>query len=297
MRFPIEGVRIGHWTDNIARTGCTVVLLPAGTIASGEIRGGSPATREFDLLSPERTVDRLDAVVLTGGSAFGLASAGGVVDYLEEEGVGYPTGAGPVPIVVAMGLFDLMEGDARVRPGLVEGRAAAAAASGEFMLGQVGAGTGATIGTWRGRNYAFPGGIGFGAADRDGVTVASIVAVNAAGELNNGLVSAAIANGTYIWPTDSVEAFEGPLNTTIGLIVTNAILSKGDCLLAAQAGHDGLARALFPAHLSSDGDALVFAATGGVEAMTDLVRVLAASAVERAVRVACEPVSLPFNSG
>jgi L-aminopeptidase/D-esterase-like protein len=287
MRFPIEGVRIGHWTDESARTGCTVVLLPEGTVASGEVRGGAPATREFDLLAPERTVDHIDAVVLTGGSAFGLAAADGVVALLEDEGRGFPTGAGPVPIVVAMALYDLLEGRAGVRPGPAEGRAAAESAAAEVALGRVGAGTGATVGTWRGSDHARPGGVGVGTARRGDVVVSAVVAVNASGDPDDGSASGAVADGTFAaWPADDVEAFGGRQNTTIGVVVTNAVLTKGECLLVAQSGHDGLARALFPVHLSTDGDALVAAATGEHAAAPDLVRVLAVAAVERAVRVA-----------
>jgi L-aminopeptidase/D-esterase-like protein len=288
MRFPIDGVRIGHWTDDSARTGCTVVLLPAGTVASGEVRGGAPATREFDLLVPERSVDHVDAVVLTGGSAFGLAAADGVVAHLEAGGLGFPTGAGPVPIVVAMALFDLLEGRADVRPGPAEGRAAAEAATAEAATGRVGAGTGATVGTWRGREHARPGGLGIGTARRGDVFVAAVVAVNASGNPDDGTASAAVADGTFAaWPAGDVEAFGGRQNTTIGVVVTNAVLTKGECLLVAQSGHDGLARALFPVHLSTDGDALVAAATGEIQdAAPDLVRVLAVAAVERAVRIA-----------
>ena len=287
MRFPIDGVRVGHWTDDSARTGCTVVLLPDGTVASGEVRGGAPATREFDLLAPERTVDQVDAVVLTGGSAFGLAAADGVVAHLEDGGRGFPTGAGPVPIVVAMALYDLLEGGADVRPGPGEGRAAAEAASTEVATGRVGAGTGATVGTWRGREHARPGGLGIGTARREDVVVSAVVAVNASGDLDDGSASASVADGTFTdWPAGDVEAFGGRQNTTIGVVVTNAVLTKGECLLVAQSGHDGLARALFPVHLSTDGDALVAAATGEIEVSADLVRVLAAAAVARAVRVA-----------
>ena len=124
MLTDVEGVRVGHWTDPVARTGCTVVLLPEGTVASGGVRGGAPATREFDLLAPERTVQHVHAVVMSGGSAFGLAAADGVVDWLAGRGVGFATTGGPVPIVVGMSLYDLREGDGSVRPGPAEGRAA-----------------------------------------------------------------------------------------------------------------------------------------------------------------------------
>ena len=294
MRFPIDGVRFGHWTDTDARTGCTVVLFPTGTVASGEVRGGAPATREFDLLAPERTVARLDALVLTGGSAFGLAAADGVVAHLERADTGFPTGAGPVPIVVALSLFDLLEGDGSVRPGPDQGRAAAEAASGsragEVAVGRVGAGTGATIGTWRGREHALPGGFGVAAARRGDLVVAAAFAVNAAGDLDDGAISTAIADGVFdSWPVDG-GPFEARGDTTIGLVVTNAVANKVDCLLLAQSAHDGLARSLFPSHTRSDGDAVVAAATGVIQTSggdLDALRAMTVAVVERAVRTAC----------
>lgn len=279
MPTAVDGVSVGHWTDPVARTGCTVVLLPEGTTASGEVRGGAPASRELDLLAPERLVDGVDAVLLTGGSAFGLAAADGVMAWLEERGRGYVTPFARVPIVPALGLFDLGEGDASVRPGPAEGRAACAAAStGAVAAGAVGAGTGATVGGWRGPDHVRRGGIGVATVTRGDLTVAALVAVNAHGSID--------VDGTA---TDAVEAIEAapasPLaNTTIGVIVTNARLDKVGCLLVAQGGHDGLGRSLVPAHTRVDGDALIAAATGAVEAGPDRVRLLAVAAVERAVR-------------
>jgi len=139
----VPGVRVGHWTDPVAETGCTVVLFPAGTVGSGEVRGGGPGTREFDLLDPVRTVHRLDAAVLTGGSAFGLAACDGVMRWCEERGLGLPIKGGPVPIVAGAVLYDLAVGDGRIRPGPAEGYAACeAAVAGPFPTGRVGAGTG-----------------------------------------------------------------------------------------------------------------------------------------------------------
>ena len=279
MPTAVDGVSVGHWTDPVARTGCTVVLLPEGTTASGEVRGGAPASRELDLLAPERLVDGVDAVLLTGGSAFGLAAADGVMAWLEEHGRGYVTPFTRVPIVPALGLFDLGEGDASVRPGPAEGRAACAAAStGAVATGAVGAGTGATVGGWRGPDHVRRGGIGVATVTRGDLTVAALVAVNAHGSID--------VDGTA---TDAVEAIEAapasPLaNTTIGVIVTNARLDKVGCLLVAQGGHDGLGRSLVPAHTRVDGDALIAAATGAVDAGPDRVRLLAVAAVERAVR-------------
>lgn len=283
MITDVDGIRVGHWTHPEAQTGCTVVLFPDGTVASGEVRGGAPATREFDLLSPERIVDRLDAVVLTGGSAFGLAAADGVMRWCAEQGSGFPTGAGPVPIVVTMALFDLLVGDGSVRPGPVESYAACRdAASGHVQLGRIGAGAGATIGKWRGREHARPGGLG-SATLRDGdLVVTALIALNAVGDIDDGTEPS--------WPPPPPEGVFGEAdpgtveNTTIGVVATNAKLDKVGCLLVAQGGHDGLARALVPSHARGDGDAIVAAATGSVEALVDHVRFLAVRAVERAIR-------------
>jgi L-aminopeptidase/D-esterase-like protein len=276
----VAGVRVGHWTDPVARTGCTVVLLPAGTVASGEVRGGAPATRELDLLDPVRTVERVDAVVLTGGSAFGLAAVDGVVRWCEERGVGFPTGAGPVPIVPALALFDLLEGDGSVRP-RAEGYAAClAAADGLVELGRVGAGAGCRIHKWEGPDAVRPGALGSATVAAEGVTVAALVAVNAVGDRRR--------PGDVRIPPPLAAGFaapEQPTNTTIGVVVTDASLSKVACHVAAQSGHDGLARALDPVHTAGDGDALVVAATGAVVHASGgaIVRTLAAYAVEAAV--------------
>lgn len=288
----VAGVRVGHWTDTDARTGCTVVLFPDGTVASGEVRGGAPATREFALLAPERLVERIDALVLSGGSAFGLAAGQGVMDHLAEDGVGFATGAGPVPIVVGLSLFDLLVGDGSVRPGPAEGRLAATrAADGPIAVGPVGAGTGATVGKWRGREHARPGGLG-AATRRDGdLVVAALVAVNAFGDLDDGgeitgRFATHLVGSTGPDDGTGTEAGSAFGNTTIGLIVTNARLTKLECHLVAQSGHDAFGRALVPAHTRVDGDAVVAAATGSHEGEVpvDLVRLLAVGAMEDAVR-------------
>jgi len=296
VRIPIVGLRIGHWTDEVARTGCTVLLFPEGTVASGEVRGGAPATREFDLLAPERAVDRLDALVLSGGSAVGQAAAARVVDHLADAGVGFATGGGPVPIVVGLSLYDLGEGDGSVRPGPDEGRAAAVAAAPTSEVpvpaGPVGAGTGATVGTWRGREQARPGGVGVAVATHEGMTVGGVVAVNAAGDVGDPATSTSVADGTFGgWPVSggASDLLDLRGNTTIGVVVTDVALTKGECLLVAQSAHDGLARAVFPPHMRSDGDAFVAAATGAGGGTVDLdaLRVLTVAAVERAVVRAC----------
>ncbi len=251
MITDIDGVRVGHWTDPVARTGCTVVLFPEGTVASGEVRGGAPAARETALLDPTKAVTRLDAVLLTGGSAFGLAAADGVMRFCEERGLGVPTPAGPVPIVVGLGLFDLAVGDPGVRPGPQQGYGACeAATAGPVELGPVGAGAGATVGS------ATPGGerLAAGIASttvRSGDLVVSVLAVvNAFGAVGVADSADLPAPGLLLG------------NTTIGVVVTNAVLDKVGCHLLAQSAHDGLARAIFPAHTRYDGDAFVTAATG-----------------------------------
>jgi L-aminopeptidase/D-esterase-like protein len=268
----VPGVLAGHWTDERALTGCTAILFPDGTRASGEVRGGAPATREWELLAPERTVDRIDAVMLCGGSAFGLAACDGAMHFCEEAGRGFPTPAGPVPIVVGAAIFDLAVGDASVRPGAAEGFAACAAAESDEppAEGLVGAGAGATVGKWRAEPR--PAGIG-GATLRDGdLVVSALAVVNAFGDAYD-----------PSRPPEPPHAF--PLgNTTIAVVATNAELTKLDCLRVAQSGHAGIARALEPAHSAFDGDAVLAAATGGAQADPEYVRVLAARAVETAVR-------------
>lgn len=281
MITEIDGIRVGHWTNGAAKTGCTVALFPEGTVASGEIRGGAPATLDFALLEPQRLVERLDGVVLSGGSAFGLAAAGGVMGWLEERKIGFETAAGHVPIVVGMSLFDLSEGDGLVRPGPAEGRFAAEAAdAGPIEVGRVGAGAGATVSKWRGREHALPGGIGGAAARSGDVVVASLIAVNASGDIDDGSTHAAIVDGTFELPeiTPFVE------NTTIGIVATNAQLTKAECHLVAQSCHDGFARAIVPAHTAGDGDAIVVAATGDVPATLELVRAMAVVVTEQAIR-------------
>ena len=286
MLTDVAGVRVGHWTDAGAATGCTVVLFPAGTVASGEVRGGAPGTRDWVLLDPARTVRRIDAAVLAGGSAFGLAACDGVMRWCEERGLGLPTPAGPVPIVVGAVLFDLVVGDGRVRPGPEQGYAACeAAVAGPFPTGQVGAGTGATVGKWRGLEGARAAGLGT-ATERgpDGLVVSALIACYAWGDVRD-----------PSQPRPELPTGPAPLlaDTTIGVVATNARIDKAACLLVAQSGHDGLARALAPVHATVDGDAIVVAATGEVElpetvgpVAVEIVRILAAAAVEEATRSA-----------
>ncbi|MGH9126716.1 MAG: P1 family peptidase, partial [Acidimicrobiales bacterium] len=237
-------------------------------------------------------VSRVDAVVLAGGSAFGLAACDGVVRWCEERGIGFPTPAGPVPIVVGAVLYDLLVGDPSARPTAASGYAACVAAVGAAAapMGRVGAGRGATVAKWQGLAYARPAGIASVSRRHGDLVVAALVAVNAFGDLRAPREASSFPGA----PSAVAEAAVGGaagwgMNTTIGVIATNATLDKVGCLLVAQSGHDGMARALAPAHTTGDGDALVAAAVGGLAAPLDLVRHLAAEAVEEAIATAAGP--------
>jgi L-aminopeptidase/D-esterase-like protein len=245
-------------------------------VASGEVRGGAPATREFVLLEPARLVDRVDAVVLSGGSAFGLSAADGVMTLLRSRGTGFPTPVGPVPIVVGMSIFDASAGG--TPPDAAAGRAAALAAlnGDDLLTGRVGAGTGATTGRWRGRLN--PGGVGVAVRAAGRHRVAALMVVNAWGDIGEDTGGAEAAEMSDAKPF----ARE---NTTIGVVLTTARLSKIDCYLVAQSGHDGLARAIHPAHSRYDGDAIVALATGesAEPADLDLIRAVATETVTEAI--------------
>jgi L-aminopeptidase/D-esterase-like protein len=293
----IEGLRIGHWTG--AATGVTVIVAPAGTVGSGEVRGGAPATREFAVLEPTRTVDRVDAVVLTGGSAFGLAAADGVMRFLAERGQGYVTGGGVVPIVPTAAIFDLVESDGGA-PGPDEGYAAAVAALTAAVpeRGRVGAGRGATIGKWRGREHAVAGGFGLAVIGVEGVegltNVAAFAVVNAVGDVVDAggrVLAGSRAPTTGAAFPSGVFGADERANTTLVVVATDAPLDKVGCHLLAESAHDGLARAIRPAHTRYDGDLAVALATGtsAVEANADeprldRIRIAAADATEAAIR-------------
>ena len=270
----------GHWTGS--GTGVTVIVPPPGTVGAGEVRGGAPATREFALLDPVRLVDRVDAVVLSGGSAFGLAAGDGVMGAL--KGRGFPTPLGPVPIVVGMSIFD--GSVAGEPPTATSGQLAvrAALSGAPFATGAVGAGAGASTGKWRDR--LDPGGVGVGRARAGAASVVAVVVVNAWGDVLG-------ASGEPIFggdPPSSVEVPFGLTNTTIGVLLTDAVLDKTACYLLAQSGHTGFARAIHPAHSRFDGDAVVALATGDVPAVNlDLLRAAATGAMAAAIRSAVVP--------
>ena len=280
MITTVPGVRVGHWTDPVGLTGCTVVLPPPGTIASGEVRGGAPGTRETDLLRPGTLVEEAHAILLTGGSAFGLAAADGVMRCLEARGVGFETPAGRVPIVPAAVLFDLTCGSATARPDADAGRRACEAArDGPLAEGNVGAGTGATVAKMGGPEGALKGGLGSSSEIEDDLIVGALAAVNAFGEIvgDGGEVIA----GTRT-PGDAGPPAAG--NTTLVVVATNARLSKERANLLARAAHEGIARAVRPSHTMWDGDTAFALATGEVDADQRRVESLAERVVADAIR-------------
>jgi len=295
----VPGLRVGHFTDGRRPTGCTVVLAEGGAVAGVDVRGGAPGTRETDLLDPVNSVQQVHAVVLSGGSAFGLEAATGVVRYLEERGVGFPAGAGKVPIVPAAILYDLGIGDWTVRPDAKAGyEAARAATSAAVAEGSVGAGAGATVGKMFGLSSAMKGGIGTASVRLpSGAVVAALVAVNASGDVvepATGRVLAGVRarDGRRLrGAVDALLAGEAPgrplagESTTIGVVATNVTLGKAEATKVARMAHDGLARSIRPVHMPWDGDTLFALSTGSmtIDQASLVVGVLAAEAVARAV--------------
>jgi L-aminopeptidase/D-esterase-like protein len=281
----MEGIKVGHWTDDVALTGCTVVLPPKGTVASCEVRGGAPGTRGTDMLQPGTLLEEAHAIVLTGGSAFGLATAGGVERFLEERGIGSEIGPVIVPSVAAAVIFDLGVGDPTRRPGAEEGYAACVAASTDVPEGRVGAGTGATVAKLWGPTRGVPGGLGTWAVRDGDLVVGALFVVNAVGEVvdDDGSVLA----GPRLEPgerrRDLIEWMRAG-NTTIGVVATNAILSKPDARRLAEAANDAVDGAVRPAHTLFDGDAVFTLATKQVNATYVDVAALVDDAVTTAVR-------------
>ena len=272
----IAGLKVGHFTDSRRPTGCTVLLCEAGVVAGVDVRGAAPGTRETDLLHPLATIEVVHAVLLTGGSAFGLAAADGVMRWLEAQGHGVAVGPVRIPIVPAAVLFDLWLGDAGIRPDAAAGFAACQAASSAAPAqGSVGAGAGASVGKLFGIQHAMKGGIGSASIKVGSITVGALVAVNAIGDVvnpANGQVVAGARSADGARPLGILQALcagqlpaalmEG-LATTIGIVATDARLTKAQTNKLAAMAHAGLARSINPVHTASDGDALFALATGG----------------------------------
>ena len=278
----VRGIRVGHSTDLAGLTGCSVVLCPPNTVGSVDVRGGAPGTRETDALRPGTLVQEVHAVLLTGGSAFGLAAADGVERWLEERGVGFDVGVARVPMVPAAVLFDLAVGDPKARPDAAAGYLACDAANdGDVPEGSVGAGTGATVAKNPRPDLGWKGGMGNAAVEDGEVIVAALVAVNALGAIveDDGTPIAENRGDPdaepLIWPG---------ANTTLGVVATNAVLSKERAQLLAQAAHEGFTRAIKPSHTIYDGDTVFSLATGEVEASQAQLEEMAARAVAEAIR-------------
>ena len=301
----VRGVRVGHHTDTRRPTGCTVILTPDGAVAGVDVRGAAPGTRETELLSPLNAVEQVHAILLAGGSAFGLDAAGGVMRWLDERGHGIQVGPARVPIVPAAILFDLWIGDSAIRPDAASGYAACEAASdAPVAQGNVGAGTGCAVGKLFGIHRAMRGGLGSASITVDGITVAALVAVNAIGDVIAPATGQPIAGartadgGALLGAMDALRRGElpAPLQvgsaTTLGVIATDAVLTKAQANKIAQMAHDGFARAINPVHTMTDGDTIFALATGaaGRSANVTLLGALAAdvmaTAIVRAVRAA-----------
>lgn len=294
----VAGIEVGHFTDTRRPTGCTVVLAREGAVAGVDVRGAAPGTRETDLLSPTNLVERVHAVMLAGGSAWGLDAASGAMRWLEEQGIGLAVGPGRIPIVPAAVLFDLYLGDPAIRPDAQAGYAACETASRQKPAeGNVGAGAGALVGKIFGAERAMKGGIGSASVTVDGVTVGALVACNAMGDVLDPQTAQIIAgarspDGRALLDTRAaLLRGEPPMrlaagsSTTIGVIATDAVLAKSQANRLATVGHDGYARTINPAHTMLDGDALFALATGAAGKTLDMMvlATMAAEAVAQAV--------------
>jgi len=296
----VEGIEVGHYTDLEAVTGCTVVICRQGAVGGVDVRGSAPGTRETDLLRPMNLVQQVHAVVLTGGSAYGLDAASGVMRWLETEGIGFNVGVGVVPAVSSAVLFDLTIGRSDVRPGPEAGYAVChVAGNGPVTEGCVGAGTGATVGKLFGPSFAVKSGVGTAARCIHGeITVGALVAVNAFGDVVDPATGQIIAGSRDPQGTgfvNTVERMHGdlsqtmlgfPANTTIAVVATDAVLSKEGANKVAQMAHDGLAQAIRPVHTMYDGDTVFALATGRrteTQADVSVVGTVAASVLAEAV--------------
>ena len=301
----VAGIEVGHFTDTRRPTGCTVVMAREGAVAGVDVRGAAPGTRETDLLHPSNLVDKVHAIMLAGGSAWGLEAATGAVRWLEERGVGLDVAVGRLPIVPAAVLFDLLVGDMRIRPDAAAGYAAcAAASSADPAEGNVGAGAGAVVGKVFGIQHAMKGGVGTASVTVDGVTVGALIACNALGDVIDPDTAQVMAGAR----TDDGRALRDtrrallrgqppqPLlagtNTTIGVVATDAILTKVQAHRLAISAHDGLARSINPVHTMSDGDTLFSLGTGragkslGMMVLATMAAEATARATVRAVQAA-----------
>ncbi|NLJ97672.1 MAG: P1 family peptidase [Tissierellia bacterium] len=292
----IDGIRVGNAQDLEAATGCTVIICEEGATGGVDVRGGAPGTRETDLLKPENLVDKIHGIVLSGGSAFGLDAASGAMKYLEERDIGFDVQVTKVPIVCSAVLFDLIIGDSSRRPDFEMGYQACVNATNlECPNGNIGAGTGATLGKFLGPDRAMKGGLGSYAIQIGDLKVGALVAVNCLGDVidpQTGEILAGLLDeeGQKLIGTENIlfkdydinrNVFNG--NTTIGVVATNGIFTKAEANKIASMAHNGYARTIRPAHTLFDGDTIFTMATGKVEADINVVGTLAAKVMERAI--------------
>lgn len=290
----VKGIKVGQVENEDGLTGCTVVICEDGAVCGVDVRGSAPGTRETDLLDPINMVQKVHAVVLSGGSAFGLESTCGVSRYLEEKNIGFDVGVAKVPIVAGAVLFDLGVGDSKCRPDIEMGyKACQKANSTELKQGNFGAGCGATVGKIKGSNYCTKGGIGsYSIKLENGLVVAALVAVNAFGDVyEDGKVIAGVLNDDKDGFLNTYELMKQGVNkggfnidnTTIGIVATNANLTKAQCKKISQMSHNGYAKAIFPIHTPHDGDTIFTIATGEIEADITLLGSLATEVVEKSI--------------
>ncbi len=287
----VGGFRVGHASYDEAGTGCTVILFDEPATAGISVQGGGPASRDTRILDPLMGADSIHAILLSGGSAFGLDAAGGVMRFLESRGIGFPVAGSVVPLVCQSSLFDLCVGDPDIRPDAALGEAACRSASyAPPAEGNVGAGTGCSVGKLVGMDRAMKSGFGTYAFDCGGLRVGALVAVNAIGDVYDGAKRIAgvrdplgrTTEDLFLEPLSAANADQGA-NTTIGVLVTNAALSKAQLAKAAAMAHDGLARAIRPVHTLLDGDSVYCASTGRFPTYVNSVGILASIAMERAI--------------
>ena len=293
----IKPVRIGQVENEEAGTGCTVLICENGMRAGLDVRGGGPASRESQLLNPLMAAQEIHAIVLSGGSAYGLGTANGVMEYLEEHGYGYDTGYARVPLVAQADIYDLSVGDPSVRPDASMGYEAAKAAfeSPNYQDGNYGAGCGATVGKMAGMEYCMKTGIGSYAVRLGDLQVGAIVVLNALGDVYDWKTGEQIAgmrteDGTalrstadYMKKTTAVMDNKFTGNTTLAVVITNALFDKSRLCKIAGMGHDGYARSIYPVHTSADGDSIYAVSVGDVEADQDLVGTLASEVISEAI--------------
>ena len=292
----VPGIQVGHAADERAKTGCTVVLCEEGAVAGVDVRGSAPGTRETDSLRPMNLVQRAHAILLTGGSAFGLAAADGVMQYLEERDIGYRIGPFCVPLVPAAVIFDLRVGDGSVRPDAAMGHEACQKARGGlFDVGRVGVGTGATVGKILGHEYAMKGGLGTASEiSGEGLVIGALTVVNALGDVidpSTGNIIAGVrdpATGRFldtvrVLSTEYDRTILAHMNTTLSVVATTAALTKEEINKVAQMAHNGLARTIRPCHTMVDGDTIFALSLGSHKADVSLIGAVAADVVARSV--------------